>query len=32
MRKVRAGLVRRGVLASQIRYEVFGPDMLAAAS
>jgi len=31
MRKVRAGLVRRGVPADQIRYEVFGPDMLAAA-
>ncbi|SES46370.1 nitric oxide dioxygenase [Pedococcus cremeus] len=31
MRKVRAGLVRRGVPASQIRYEVFGPDLLAAA-
>lgn len=31
MRKVRAGLVHRGVAASRIRYEVFGPDMLAAA-
>ena len=31
MRKVRAGLVHRGVSAQRIRYEVFGPDMLAAA-
>jgi nitric oxide dioxygenase len=29
MRHVRAGLLARGVPASEIRYEVFGPDLWA---
>ena len=32
MRDVRASLVRRGIPATRIRYEVFGPDMFAGQS